>query len=55
MKDWNVLVGPLVDKMLGEPSNVTIVRFLSYVSENLADAADVVFQRLITHARAVKG
>lgn len=55
MEDWNLLVGPLVDKMLKEPLNVTIVRFLSCISENLADVADVVFQRLISHARAVKG
>ncbi|XP_017241789.1 uncharacterized protein LOC108214347 isoform X2 [Daucus carota subsp. sativus] len=55
VEDWNLLVGPFVDKMLKEPSNVTIVRFLSCISENLADAADVVFQRLISHAREVKG
>ncbi|XP_074378983.1 uncharacterized protein LOC141720455 isoform X2 [Apium graveolens] len=55
VKDWNLLVGPLIDKMVKDPSNVTIVRFLSCISENLADAADIVFQRLLSHARIVRG
>ncbi|KAK2995774.1 hypothetical protein RJ640_010750 [Escallonia rubra] len=51
VEDWNLLVGPLVDKMLAEPSNATIVKFLSYLSEHLAEAAEVVFQRLLLHTR----
>ncbi|GMP97067.1 hypothetical protein CsSME_00045462 [Camellia sinensis var. sinensis] len=37
--------------MFAEPSNAIIVRFLSYISEHLADAVDVVFHRLLLHTR----
>ncbi|KAG6428987.1 hypothetical protein SASPL_107026 [Salvia splendens] len=47
VEDWHVIVGPLVDKMLAEPSNAVIVRFLSHISEYLAEAVDLVFNRLI--------
>ncbi|KAK6124646.1 hypothetical protein DH2020_041610 [Rehmannia glutinosa] len=52
--DWHVMVGPLIDKMLDEPSNAVIVRFLSHISEYLAEAVDVVFNRLIVHMREQK-
>ncbi|KAL3819820.1 hypothetical protein ACJIZ3_005725 [Penstemon smallii] len=54
VEDWNVIVGPLVDKMLAEPSNAVIVRFLSHISEYLAAAADLVFHRLILYMRELK-
>ncbi|XP_042048334.1 uncharacterized protein LOC121794300 isoform X1 [Salvia splendens] len=49
VEDWHVIVGPLVDKMLAEPSNAVIVRFLSHISEYLAEAVDLVFNRLILY------
>ncbi|KAG8371928.1 hypothetical protein BUALT_Bualt12G0013800 [Buddleja alternifolia] len=49
VEDWNVMVGPLIDKMLAEPSNAIIVRFLSHISEYLAEAVDLVFHRLILY------
>ncbi|CAL5362891.1 unnamed protein product [Camellia sinensis] len=51
VEDWNSLIEPLIDKMFAEPSNAIIVRFLSYISEHLADAVDVVFHRLLLHTR----
>ncbi|KAL7225066.1 hypothetical protein ACSBR1_020380 [Camellia fascicularis] len=51
VEDWNLLIEPLIDKMFAEPSNAIIVRFLSYISEHLADAVDVVFHRLLLHTR----
>uniref|UniRef100_A0A5B6YYI7 Uncharacterized protein n=1 Tax=Davidia involucrata TaxID=16924 RepID=A0A5B6YYI7_DAVIN len=54
VEDWNLLIDPLIDKMFAEPSNATIVRFLSYISEHLAEAADVVFHRLLLHTRGQK-
>ncbi|KAH7854589.1 hypothetical protein Vadar_015669 [Vaccinium darrowii] len=51
VEDWNLLVEPLIDKLFAEPSNALIVKFLSYISEQLADAADVVFHRILLHAR----
>ncbi|XP_021724096.1 uncharacterized protein LOC110691464 [Chenopodium quinoa] len=47
VQDWNLLVGPLVDKMLSEPTNAILVRFLSCVSEYLADAVDLVLGRIL--------
>lgn len=51
VEDWHVIVGPLIDKMLAEPSNAVIVRFLSHISEYLADAVDLVFDRLILYMK----
>ncbi|GMP97323.1 hypothetical protein CsSME_00045624 [Camellia sinensis var. sinensis] len=51
VEDWNSLIEPLIDKMFAEPSNAIIVRFLSYISEHLADAVDVVFHQLLLHTR----
>ncbi|XP_056696131.1 uncharacterized protein [Spinacia oleracea] len=49
--DWNLLVGQLVDKMLSEPTNAIIVRFLSCINEHLADAADLVLGRLLVQSQ----
>ncbi|KAL5745748.1 hypothetical protein ACOSP7_026894 [Xanthoceras sorbifolium] len=54
VQDWNFLVGPLIDKMFAEPSNAIIVRFLSYISEHLAEAADVVLYRVLLQMRGQK-
>ena len=45
------LIGPLLEKMFSDPSNATIVRFLSCVSEHLADAADLVLDRVLLQAK----
>lgn len=55
VEDWRVIVGPLVDKMLAEPSNAVIVRFMSHISEYLAEVVDVVFTRLILYMREHNG
>ncbi|GFP89684.1 hypothetical protein PHJA_001112200 [Phtheirospermum japonicum] len=47
VEDWHVMVGPLIDKMLAEPTNAVIVRFLSHISEYLAEVVDAVFNRLL--------
>ncbi|KAK7378180.1 hypothetical protein VNO80_03617 [Phaseolus coccineus] len=52
--DWNLLIGPLVDKMFADPSNATIVKFLSYISENLANVADLVLHHVLLHVREQK-
>lgn len=54
VQDWNLLIGPLIDKMFAEPSNATLVRFLSYISEHLAEAADIVFHRILLHMKGQK-
>ncbi|XP_052172708.1 uncharacterized protein LOC127788461 isoform X2 [Diospyros lotus] len=55
VEDWNLLIEPLIDKMFSEPSNVIMVRLLSYISEQLADTADIVFQRLLFHIKQQNG
>ncbi|KAJ4844132.1 hypothetical protein Tsubulata_045822 [Turnera subulata] len=47
VQDWKPLIGPLIDKMFAEPANATLVRFLSYISENLAQAANEVLYRVL--------
>ncbi|KAF8403828.1 hypothetical protein HHK36_011934 [Tetracentron sinense] len=54
VQDWNVLIEPLIEKMFVEPSNATIVRFLSYISEHLAEAADVVLHRVLLYMKGQK-
>ncbi|TYJ50518.1 hypothetical protein E1A91_A01G212700v1 [Gossypium mustelinum] len=41
--------------MFAEPSNATIVRFLSYINEQLAEAADVVLSRVVFQMKGQKG
>ncbi|XP_040942348.1 uncharacterized protein [Gossypium hirsutum] len=55
VQDWNALIGPLIDKMFAEPSNATIVRFLSCINEQLAEAADVVLSRVVFQMKGQKG
>ncbi|KAB1222327.1 hypothetical protein CJ030_MR2G002032 [Morella rubra] len=47
VQDWHCLIGPLIDKLFAEPSNAIIVRFLSYISEHLGEAGDVVIHRVL--------
>ncbi|XP_057982158.1 uncharacterized protein LOC131167378 isoform X2 [Malania oleifera] len=54
VKDWNVVIGPLIDKMFAEPSNATIVKFMSNINEHLAEAADVVLRRVLLHTKGQK-
>lgn len=54
VQDWNFLIGPLVDKMFANPSNAIIVKFLSYISESLADVADLVLHHVLLHVREQK-
>ncbi|KAG9449445.1 hypothetical protein H6P81_009410 [Aristolochia fimbriata] len=49
VQNWTSLIAPLIEKMFAEPSNAIIVRFLSHISENLAEARDVVFQRVLVN------
>ena len=51
VQDWNCLIGPLIDKMFAEPSNAIIVRFLSYISEHLGEAGDVVIYHVLLHIK----
>ncbi|XP_020211045.1 uncharacterized protein LOC109795896 isoform X1 [Cajanus cajan] len=54
VQDWNFLIGPLVDKMFADPSNATNVKFLSYISENLANVADLVLHHVLLHVKEQK-
>ncbi|KAH0977014.1 hypothetical protein GBA52_026733 [Prunus armeniaca] len=51
VQSWDVLIGLLIEKMFAEPSNATIVKFLSYISEHLAEAADAVLSCVLLHAK----
>ncbi|KAM1482947.1 hypothetical protein TB2_034461 [Malus domestica] len=54
VQSWDVLIGPLIEKMFAEPSNATMVKFLSYISEHLAEAADAVLSCVLLHAKQRK-
>lgn len=41
------MINALLDKLFLEPSNAVIVKSLSYMGEQLADSADLVFHRLL--------
>lgn len=45
------MIGPLIDKMFAEPSNAIIVKFLSYISEQLGEAGDVVIYHVLLHMK----
>ncbi|EPS65003.1 hypothetical protein M569_09775, partial [Genlisea aurea] len=48
------IAGSLIDKMLAQPSNAIMVKFLSLITEYLAEAVDVIFRRLILYMRDQK-
>ncbi|XP_004493519.1 uncharacterized protein [Cicer arietinum] len=54
VEDWNNLIGPLIDKMFADPSNAVIVKFFSYISENLATVVDLVLHHVLLHVREQK-
>lgn len=54
VKDWKIFVEPLLNKMVAEPSNVVIIRFLSYISENLAEVQDMVLHRVLLYMQGQK-
>ncbi|XP_044468283.1 uncharacterized protein LOC123197869 isoform X1 [Mangifera indica] len=54
VQDWKSLIVLLIDKMYAEPSNAIIVRFLSYISEHLAEAADLVLSCVLSQMRGQK-
>ncbi|CAK7342514.1 unnamed protein product [Dovyalis caffra] len=54
VQDWNPLIGPLIDKMFSEPTNATIVRFLSYINEQLAEAANEIFHLVLLQMKGQK-
>ncbi|KAL5540486.1 hypothetical protein UlMin_043080 [Ulmus minor] len=51
VENWSILIGPLIDKLFAEPSNATIVRFLSLINRQLAESADLVLQRIVSHTK----
>lgn len=51
VQNWGSLIGPLLDKMFLEPSNAIMVRFLSCISEYLADASDMVLLHLLSQMK----
>ncbi|KAB2636135.1 hypothetical protein D8674_026669 [Pyrus ussuriensis x Pyrus communis] len=54
VQSWDLLIGPLIEKMFAEPSNATMVKFLSFISEHLAEAADAVLSCVLLHAKQRK-
>ncbi|CAH2063814.1 unnamed protein product [Thlaspi arvense] len=51
VQNWGSLIGPLLEKMFLEPSNAIMVRFLSCISEHLADASDMVLLHVLSHMK----
>ncbi|KAF5175422.1 Arm repeat superfamily protein [Thalictrum thalictroides] len=49
VQDWSVFIEPILNKMFTEPSNAVIVRFLSYISEDLAEARDLLLGRVLLY------
>ncbi|KAF6172889.1 hypothetical protein GIB67_035443 [Kingdonia uniflora] len=54
VKDWEVFIGPLVEKMFADPSNAITVRFLSSISEHLVEASDFVLRRVLLYMQGEK-
>ncbi|XP_048236035.1 uncharacterized protein LOC8278946 isoform X2 [Ricinus communis] len=55
VQNWNSMIILLLDKMFAEPANAIIVKFLSYISERLAEAADVVLYYVLSQMKPQKG
>ncbi|XP_077253695.1 ARM repeat superfamily protein isoform X2 [Tasmannia lanceolata] len=51
VQDWTIMIESLIDKMFADPSNAIIVRFLSNISEHLAEAKDVVLHQVLLHVK----
>jgi hypothetical protein len=54
VQDWDSLVKMLLSKMFAETSNAVIPRFLSEISNHLADVTHTVFKLLISHMQKQK-
>ncbi|GAB2233247.1 hypothetical protein Droror1_Dr00002466 [Drosera rotundifolia] len=54
VKDWTPLISPLMENTFSQSSNATIIRFLSSISEHLADSADFVLGRVLLQAKSQK-
>lgn len=54
VQDWDSLVKMLLRKMFAETSNAVIPRFLSEISNHLADVSHTVFKLLISHMNKQK-
>uniref|UniRef100_A0A1J3GQ58 Uncharacterized protein n=1 Tax=Noccaea caerulescens TaxID=107243 RepID=A0A1J3GQ58_NOCCA len=51
VQNWGSLIAPLLDKMFLEPSNAIMVRFLSCISEHLADTSDMVLLHVLSRMK----
>ncbi|CAA7060609.1 unnamed protein product [Microthlaspi erraticum] len=51
VQNWSSLIGPLLDKMFFEPSNAIMVKFLSCISEHLADTSDMVLLHVLSRVK----
>ncbi|CAL1385061.1 unnamed protein product [Linum trigynum] len=47
VQDWKPFVAALTEKMFADPGNATIVRFMSCLSDRLAEVADVVLYSVL--------
>ncbi|KAK1313617.1 hypothetical protein QJS10_CPA06g01801 [Acorus calamus] len=50
VKNWDALIESLINKLFQEPSNATIVQFLSCISEDLAKAGELVLRCVLSHS-----
>ena len=48
VKDWDDLIGLILEKMFSEPANPIMPRFLSQISKHLSDHAQTVFKHVFT-------
>ncbi|XP_023637799.1 uncharacterized protein LOC17887274 isoform X2 [Capsella rubella] len=51
VQNWGSLIKPFLDKMFLEPSNAIMVRFLSCISEYLADMSNIVLLHVLSHIK----
>ncbi|CAA7399297.1 unnamed protein product [Spirodela intermedia] len=49
VKKIDILIDQLIEKMFLNPSNHVLLRFMSYLSERLAEAGDLVLHRVLVH------
>ncbi|KAL5729342.1 hypothetical protein ACHQM5_002313 [Ranunculus cassubicifolius] len=54
VQDWNIFIEPLLNKMFTEPSNAVVIRFMSYISDNLAEAHNLVLHRVLVYMQGQK-
>ncbi|XP_020526348.1 uncharacterized protein LOC18439992 isoform X5 [Amborella trichopoda] len=54
VQDWRTLIEVLLEKILADPSNAILLRFLGYINEQLAEARDLLLHRVLLHMQAQK-